>query len=65
MVDKYKQLYDRMIKLWGFITEEQFVETLEEEGFHDLHTRVGITEELEYRIYQQKQLKNKWKKEVK
>ena len=95
MVDKYKQLYDRMIKLWGLITEEQFVETLEEEGFHDLHTRVGITEELykyldnkyssfdqswkqklknmkdgfdrglEYRIYQQKQLKNKWKKEVK
>ena len=96
MKQEYKDLHDRMKKLWGDVSVDEFCDILNEEGYYDLNTRVRITEEfydfldrrysgldkmdwrtrlrnmkdgldrgLEYRIYLQKQLKNKYKKEVK
>ena len=45
MKQEYKDLHDRMKKLWGDVSVDEFCDILNEEGYYDLNTRVRITEE--------------------
>ena len=63
---KIKDLYDRMIKLWGQLSLNNFLDILEEEGYEDLKTRIKITEELyDYLEFRYSGLDHTWRSKLK
>ena len=42
--EQIHELYNRMVRLWGSMEMEEFNMILDLEGYHDLLTRVKITE---------------------